>query len=291
MPNSKVNTVVADGINIFYRSAGLPTAPVVLLLHGFPTSSHQFRNLIPILSSKYRVIAPDLPGFGFTEVPGERNYKYTFENIAVTIGAFVDALKLTKFAIYVFDYGAPVGLRLALERPDSITAIITQNGNAYVEGLGDFWSPIRGFWVNDTPEVRETLSNALLKFGATKWQYEFGVTDPGRVALIEPEGYYLDQALMDRPGNPDIQLGLFKDYENNVALYPKFHSYFRERQPPVLAVWGKNDVIFVPAGAEAFKKDVENLEVKFFETGHFALESHLEEISTAILEFLGKNVR
>ncbi|KAL0640434.1 hypothetical protein Q9L58_000403 [Maublancomyces gigas] len=290
MSNSKVNTIIADGINVFYRSAGLPTAPVVLLLHGFPTSSHQFRNLIPILSTKYRVIAPDLPGFGFTQVPSERNYKYTFENIAVSIGAFVDALKLTKFAIYIFDYGAPVGLRLALERPDSITAIITQNGNAYVEGLGNFWGQIREFWVNDTPEVRENLSNALLTFGATKWQYEFGVTDPDRLALIAPETYYLDQALMERPGNENIQLDLFKDYENNLALYSKFHSYFRARQPPVLAVWGKNDVIFIPAGAEAFKKDIENLEVKFFETGHFALESHLEEISTAILEFLEKNV-
>lgn len=290
MSNSKVNTVTADGINIFYRSAGLPTAPVVLLLHGFPTSSHQFRNLIPILSSRYRVIAPDLPGFGFTQVPSERNYKYTFENIAVSIGAFVDALKLTKFAIYIFDYGAPIGLRLALERPSSITAIITQNGNAYVEGLGNFWGQIREFWANDTPDSRTKLSNALLTFEATKWQYEFGVTDPDRLALIAPETYHLDQMLMERPGNKDIQLDLFKDYEKNLAMYSKFHSYFRGRQPPLLAVWGKNDAIFIPAGAEAFKKDIEDLEVKFFETGHFALESHLEEISAAVLEFLGRHL-
>lgn len=290
MSISKVNSITVDGIDIFYRSAGAPTAPVVLLLHGFPTSSHQFRNLIPILSGKYRVIAPDLPGFGFTGVPAERNYKYTFENIALSIGAFVDALELTKFAIYVFDYGAPVGLRLALDRPDSITAIITQNGNAYVEGLGNFWGQVREFWANDTAESRTKLSNTLLTFEATKWQYESGVTDPDRLASIEPEAYHLDQMLMERPGNKDIQLDLFKDYENNLALYSKFHSYFRSRQPPVLAVWGKNDAIFTPAGAQAFRKDIENLEVKLFETGHFALESHLEEISTAILEFLGRNL-
>lgn len=290
MSNFKVNTITADGIDIFYRSAGSPTAPVILLLHGFPTSSHQFRNLIPLLSPKYRVIAPDLPGFGFTHVPTERNYKYTFENIATSISAFVDALKLTKFAIYIFDYGAPTGLRLALKRPDSITAIISQNGNAYTEGLGDFWKPVQEFWANDTPAKREELSNALLTFGATKWQYEFGVTEPARLASIAPETYHLDQALLERPGNKDIQLDLFKDYENNVALYPDFHAYFRERQPPVLAVWGKNDVIFVEGGAEAFRKDVKNLEIKLFETGHFALESYLEEISAAILEFLGKNV-
>lgn len=290
MSNSKVNSITVDGVDIFYRSAGAPTAPVVLLLHGFPTSSHQFRNLIPILSGKYRVIAPDLPGFGFTGVPAERNYKYTFENIALSIGAFVDALELTKFAIYIFDYGAPVGLRLALDRPDSITAIITQNGNAYVEGLGNFWGQVRDFWANDTPENRTKISNTLLTFEATKWQYESGVTDPDRLASIEPEAYHLDQMLMERPGNKNIQLDLFKDYENNLALYSKFHSYFRSRQPPVLAVWGKNDVIFTPAGAQAFKKDIENLEVKLFETGHFALESHLEEISTAILEFLGRNL-
>lgn len=290
MTDSKVNSIVAGGIDFFYRSAGSPTAPVVLLLHGFPTSSHQFRNLIPILSGKYRVIAPDLPGFGFTKIPAELNYKYTFENIATSIGAFVDALELTKFAIYIFDYGAPIGLRLALDRPDSITAIITQNGNAYVEGLGDFWGQLRDYWANDTPETRAKLSSTLLVFEATKWQYEAGVTDPHRLASIAPEAYHLDQLLMDRPGNKDIQLDLFKDYENNLALYSKFHSYFRKRQPPVLAVWGKNDAIFPQAGAEAFSKDVENLQVKLFDTGHFALETHLEEISEAILEFLAKNV-
>lgn len=235
------------------------------------------------------MIAPDLPGFGLTQITPERNYEYNFHNIATSIGTFVDALKLTKFAIYIFDYGAPTGLRLALERPDSITAIISQNGNAYTEGLGDFWAQVREFWANDTPEKRAELRNALLTLEATKWQYEFGVTDPTRLVSDTAETYLFDQELLERPGNKDIQLGLFKDYENNVALYPKFHAYFRERQPPALAVWGKNDAIFVPAGAEAFRKDVKNLEVKFFETGHFALESHVEEISAAIFEFLAKN--
>lgn len=289
MSNIVTDTIKADGIDIFYRSAGPPTAPVILLLHGFPTSSIQFRNLIPILSSKYRVIAPDLPGFGLTEIPAERNYKYSFGNIATSIGAFIDALKLTKFAIYIFDYGAPTGLRLALDRPDSITAIISQNGNAYTEGLGEFWDQVREFWAKDTPEKREELKNALLTLEATKWQYEFGVTDLTRLSPDTEKTYLFDQTLLERPGNKDIQLALFKDYENNVTLYPKFHAYFRERQPPVLAIWGKNDAIFVPAGAEAFKKDVENLEVRLLDTGHFAIESHLEEISTAILEFLAKN--
>ncbi|KAI5852473.1 alpha/beta hydrolase fold protein [Morchella snyderi] len=290
MSGIEINTIAADGLSIFYRTAGSPTLPVILLLHGFPTSSHQFRHIIPLLSHNYHVIAPDLPGFGFTQVPASRNYQYTFANIATSIIAFIDALKLTKFSVYIFDYGAPTGLRIALERPESITAIITQNGNAYTEGLGEFWNPIKEFWVEDTPQKREELSKALLTFDATKWQYEFGVTDPARLSAIEPEGYYLDQALMERSGNKDIQLGLFKDYENNVALYPRFQEYLNEKQPPVLALWGRNDAIFVPAGAEAFKRDVKKVEIKFFETGHFALETHLKEISLAVVKFLGNNV-
>ncbi|KAH8684442.1 Alpha/Beta hydrolase protein [Tricladium varicosporioides] len=282
-----MKTISADGIDIFYREAGpqTPTTPTILLLHGFPSSSHQYRNLIPILdqesSQKYRIIAPDLPGYGFTTVPESRNYTYTFENIATTIEAFLDVLAVTKFSIYVFDYGAPTGYRLALRRPDAIQAIITQNGNAYEEGFSAFWDPLRALWSSGSQADREVLRAGALSFDAVKWQYTHG-TDASKVA---PEAYHLDHALMQRPGNQDIQLDLFYDYRMNVELYPKFHEYFRTSNVPVLAVWGKNDNIFIPAGAEAFKRDAD-VEVKYVDGGHFAVESHGKEIAALMLDFL-----
>lgn len=272
---TKISTIsVNDGLNtnVFYREAGpsAPASPTILLLHGFPSSSHQFRHLIPLLASKgYRVIAPDLPGFGFTEVAD--GYEYTFNNIAETIDAFVEGLELKKFAIYIFDYGAPTGLRLALKRPEKVVAIVSQNGNAYKEGFGkDFWAPIKKYWKSSSKEDRNALSSALV-LSATKWQYTNG--NP-HAASIQPESYTLDQALLDRPGNKEIQLDLFYDYHTNVALYPEFHEYFRTSKVPVLAIWGKNDDIFVKEGTEKFKGDVERLEVRMVDTGHFALEGN-----------------
>ncbi len=246
-----------------------------------------FRNLIPQLSERYRVIAPDLPGFGFTESPSRTEFAYNFENIAKVIGAFVDAIGLEKFAIYVFDYGAPTGLRLALAKPDRITAIISQNGNAYVEGLSDAWNPIQRYWKDPTPENRQALRD-FLKPEATKWQYTHGVTDE---SLVAPESYILDSALLTRPEQEDIQLDLFKDYESNVKLYPKFQEYFRTKRPPILAVWGKNDPFFIPPGAEAYRRDVTDAEVHFFDTGHFALETHANEIGAMVADFLGRKLK
>ncbi len=240
--------VHADGVRIFLREAGSPTAPVLLLLHGFPTSSFQYRELMPLLADHFRVIAPDLPGFGYTEVPEERNYSYTFDAIAKTIQAFTEELKLDGYAVYVFDYGAPTGFRLALAHPERITAIITQNGNAYEEGLGDAWDPIRRYWSEPTAENREAL-RAATTLDAIRWQYTHGVADPESVV---PDGYTLDAALMQRPGNVDIQLDLFKDYANNLKLYPQFQRYFRDAKPPLLAIWGRNDPFFIPEGAYAF---------------------------------------
>ena len=283
---TRISTVQADGVEIFYRSAGSPSAPVILLLHGFPSSSHMFRNLIPLLSTKYHVIAPDLPGYGFTVVPAERKYQFSFASLTRTVEAFVDALKISKFAVYIFDYGSPTALRLALDRPQAITAIITQNGNAYDEGLGaDFWAPIQAYWKSDSKEDREKIRAAALNFDLTKWQYTFGSPHPND---IPPEAYYLDAVLMDRPGNQDIQLDLLRDYQTNVTLYPKFHEYFRTSGVPVLAVWGKNDPIFIAPGAEAYKKDVKDIEINYLDAGHFALETNEVEVSKLILEFLGK---
>ncbi|KAG8989098.1 hypothetical protein FRB94_002028 [Tulasnella sp. JGI-2019a] len=278
-------TIHADGVDVFYRSAGDKNAPVLLLLHGFPTSSFQYRNLITRLSGQYRLIAPDLPGFGFTVVPEERKYVYTFDNIAKTIEAFVDAIGLTKYAIYIFDYGAPTGLRLALSRPQSITAIISQNGNAFLEGLGGFWDHIRPYWKDQTSANRESI-RWLTSLDATKFQYFTG-EKPEATSLVPPETYTLDQALLDRPGNQEIQLDLFLDYQNNLALYPSFLTYLQTYKPPTLAVWGAKDEIFVPAGAEAFKRALgEQAEVVLIDGGHFALELHLEEIAQAIEGFL-----
>ncbi|AGW94697.1 MULTISPECIES: alpha/beta fold hydrolase [Cupriavidus] len=282
IPAVTVHTVEADGVQVFYRQAGPADAPVLLLLHGFPSSSHMFRHLIPILAQRYRVIAPDLPSFGFTVVPQARDYRYTFDSLATTTLAFVDALGLTRYGIYVFDYGAPVGLRLALAHPERVSAVISQNGNAYLEGLGDAWDPIRRYWQEPTQANREALHDVLTLAG-TRWQYEHGVANP---EVIEPEAYFLDAALLERPGNKEIQLDLFLDYANNLKLYPAFQAFFREYQPPTLAIWGKHDAFFIPAGAQAYRRDNPNARVQMLDTGHFALETHLEEIAGAILSLM-----
>ncbi|HWZ76035.1 MAG TPA: alpha/beta hydrolase [Candidatus Sulfotelmatobacter sp.] len=276
-----------DGLKIFYREAGSKDSPTVLLLHGFPTSSHMFRNLIPALADRFHVLAPDLPGFGYSDSPGRERFRYTFENLAKVIDRFTQKLGLDHYAIYVFDYGAPVGLRLALAHPERITAIISQNGNAYEEGLSQGWNPIQKYWKDPTAENRAALRE-FLKPEATKWQYVHGVPDE---SLVAPEAYELDSALLARPGNDEIQLDLFLDYASNVALYPKFQEYFRTKRPPLLAVWGKNDPFFLPPGAEAFKRDNPKAEVHFYETGHFALETHYGEIADAIRDFLSRNVK
>jgi pimeloyl-ACP methyl ester carboxylesterase len=283
IPLTSVHTVEADGIQIFYRSAGNPEAPVLLLLHGFPASSFMFRNLIPRLADQYLLIAPDLPGFGFTEVPEKRKYRYSFEALAGTLDAFTEALGLKNYSIYIFDYGAPTGLRLALRHPERVTSIISQNGNAYEEGLGDAWGPIRKYWSQPNPENRQVIRQNILNFEGTRWQYTYGVANPETVG---PESYTLDAALLERPGNKDIQLDLFLDYASNVKLYPKFQEYFRHSKPPLLAIWGKNDPFFIPAGAEAFRKDIPNAQVQFLDTGHFAIETHVVEIAATMKDFL-----
>jgi pimeloyl-ACP methyl ester carboxylesterase len=283
VPVTSLHKVEVDGVKVFYRAAGDPSAPVVLLLHGFPTSSFMFRELIPRLADEFRVIAPDLPGFGFTEVPEERKYTYSFDALARTIEAFTDALGLNRYAIYVFDYGAPTGFRLAMARPERVTAIVSQNGNAYEAGLGDAWGPIRKYWAEPTAKNREVIRQNILNLEGTRWQYTHGVANPESVA---PESYTLDAALLERKGNKDIQLDLFLDYASNVKLYPKFQQYFRKSQPPLLAVWGKNDPFFIPAGAEAYKKDLPHAKVQLLDTGHFATETHVVEIAAAMREFL-----
>jgi pimeloyl-ACP methyl ester carboxylesterase len=278
--------VTAGDQKIFYREAGPKTAPSILLLHGFPTSSHMFRNLIPGLADRYHVVAPDLPGFGFSDAPDRKRFPYTFAQLAKTTDSFTEAIGLDRFALYIFDYGAPVGLRLALEHPERITAIVSQNGNAYEEGLSQGWNPIQRYWKNPSAENRAALRDFLTP-EATEWQYLHGVQDK---TLVAPEAYALDSALLARPGNDEIQLDLFLDYASNVALYPKFQEYFRSKRPPLLAVWGKNDPFFLPPGAEAFKRDNPNAEVHFYDTGHFALETHYREIAEAIRDFLDKKL-
>jgi pimeloyl-ACP methyl ester carboxylesterase len=285
IPLTSHHRIEADGVRVFYREAGPADAPVILLLHGFPTSSFQYRELIPRLADRYRVIAPDLPGFGFTEVPGQRGYIYTFDALARTVLAFTEALHLTRYALYVFDYGAPTGFRLAMSAPERVTAIVSQNGNAYEEGLGDAWQPIQQYWREPSMAHRNAIRAGLTLEGM-RHEYSVGIKNPD---LIKPEGYTLDAALLARPGNIDIQLDLFLDYANNVKLYPKFHEYFRRAKPPLLAVWGKFDPYFIPAGAEAFRKDIPQATVMFLPTGHFALETHLEEVVSAMREFLADN--
>jgi pimeloyl-ACP methyl ester carboxylesterase len=277
---------VVDGSRIFYREAGPQTRPMILLLHGFPTSSHMFRNLIPALADRYHLVAPDLPGFGFSDAPDRKEFRYSFENLAKVIDRFTQTIGIDRYAIYVFDYGAPVGFRLALAHPERIAAIVSQNGNAYEEGLSQFWNPIQKYWKEPTAENRTALREFLTP-EATKSQYLYGVSNP---TLVAPEAYELDSALLRRPGNDEIQLDLFLDYDSNVALYPKFQEYFRSKQPPTLAVWGQSDPFFLPPGAEAFKRDNPRAEVRFFETGHFALETHTQEIANAIRDFLGRKL-
>jgi pimeloyl-ACP methyl ester carboxylesterase len=286
VPVTSLHRVEADGVQVFYRAAGDPSAPVVLLLHGFPSSSFMFRELIPRLADRYRVIAPDLPGFGFTEVPAERKYVYSFDGLARTIDAFTQVIKINRYAIYVFDYGAPTGFRLAMAHPERVTAIVSQNGNAYEEGLGDAWGPIRKYWASPTAENREVIRKNILTLEGTRWQYTHGVADPESVA---PESYTLDTALFERLGNKEIQLDLFLDYASNVKLYPKFQEYFRKSKPPLLAIWGKNDPFFLPPGAEAFRKDIPSAKVEFLNTGHFAIETSVVEIAAAMQEFLEAN--
>jgi pimeloyl-ACP methyl ester carboxylesterase len=275
-----------DGLKIFYREAGPKDSPTILLLHGFPTSSHLFRNLIPALADSFHVVAPDLPGFGFSDAPDRKQFRYSFENLARVVGRFTETLGLEQYAIYVFDYGAPVGLRLALAHPERITAIISQNGNAYEEGLSQGWNPIQRYWKDPSAQNRAALRDFLTP-EATRSQYLHGVPD---ASLVAPEAYELDSALLARAGNDEIQLDLFLDYASNVALYPKFQEYFRTKRPPLLATWGKNDPFFLPPGAEAFKRDNPGAEVHFYDTGHFALETHHREIAGAIRDFLGRNV-
>ena len=276
---------VVDGHQIFYREDGAKDHSAILLLHGFPTSSHMFRNLINELADRYHVVAPDLPGFGFSSSP--ENFRYTFDQLAHVISRFTEVVRLRQFAIYVFDYGAPVGFRLAMAHPERITAVITQNGNAYEEGLSEGWNPIQKYWKEPTPLNREALRN-FLSPDSVKWQYVHGVPDE---TLIAPETYTLDSALMARPGNEEIQLNLLLDYANNVALYPKFQAYFRSKRPPLLAVWGKNDPFFLPPGAEAFKRDIPDAEIQFLDTGHFAIETHHVQIAAAIRDFLGRTLK
>ncbi|MEX3938921.1 alpha/beta fold hydrolase [Paraburkholderia sp. BR10937] len=271
-----------DGFNVFYREAGRVGAPKLLLLHGFPSAGHMFRDLIPKLADRFHIVAPDLPGFGQSDLPARDQFAYTFENIAKVMGRLTERIGFDRFAVYVFDYGAPTGFRLALAHPERITAIISQNGNAYEEGLSDGWNPIRAYWQDASPANREAL-RAMLSREATIWQYTHGVPDP---SAVSPDGYSLDDYYMNRPGADEIQLDLFRDYRNNVALYPEFQAYFRTHRPPFLAVWGKNDPFFLPPGAEAFKRDLPRAVVRFFDTGHFALETHADEIATAITEFL-----
>ena len=270
------------GFNVFYREAGHTAGPKLLLLHGFPSAGHMFRDLIPLLADRFHLVAPDLPGFGQSDMPRHDRFDYTFDNLARIIERFTDVIGFDRFAIYVFDYGAPTGFRLASRQPDRITAIISQNGNAYDEGLSDGWTPIRAYWEDPSPANRNVLRSFLTP-ETTRWQYTHGVPDP---AIVSPDGQTLDNFYLARAGADEVQLDLLKDYKSNVALYPTFQAYFRAKKPPLLAVWGKNDPFFLPAGAEAFKRDLPAAEVRFLDTGHFALETHAHEIAEMIREFL-----
>ena len=275
-------TADVDGLKIFYREAGPADAPTLLLLHGFPSAGHMFRDVIPHLAGRFHLVAPDLPGFGQSDMPARGKFAYTFDHIADVIDRFTEVIGLKRFAIYVFDYGAPTGFRIAAKHPERITAIISQNGNAYEEGLSEGWNPIRAYWKDPSQANREAL-RALLAPESTRWQYTHGVTDQ---TTVSPDGMSLDAFYLARPGADELQLDLFGDYKSNIALYPTFQAYFRTHKPPFLAVWGKNDPFFLPRGAEAFKRDIPGAVVRFFDTGHFALETHAAEITAAIGDFL-----
>ncbi|HYB09263.1 MAG TPA: alpha/beta hydrolase [Alphaproteobacteria bacterium] len=279
-------TQSVDGLKMFYREAGDPKAPALLLLHGFPTSSHMYRELIPALADRYHLVAPDLPGFGYTDAPDRAQFNYSFDHLAEVTERFTEVMGLAHFAVYVFDYGAPVGFRLAIRHPERITAIISQNGNAYLEGLSEGWNPIQAYWKDPSPKNRAVLRQFLTP-ETTRWQYTHGVPTPER---LSPDTWTLDSALLARPGIEEIQLDLFGDYKSNVALYPKFQEYFRTRRPPFLAVWGKNDPFFLPPGAQAFKRDNADAEVHLLDAGHFALESKGPEIVAIIRDFLGRKL-
>jgi pimeloyl-ACP methyl ester carboxylesterase len=271
-----------DGIKVFYREAGRADAPTLLLLHGFPTAGHMFRELIPMLADRFHLFAPDLPGFGQSDMPSRKGFSYTFARLAEVIERFTEVIGLARFSIYVFDYGAPTGFRLAVRHPERISAIISQNGNAYEDGLSDGWNPIRAYWIEASETNRKAL-RAFLSPETTVWQYTHGVPD---ATSVSPDGYSLDNFYLTRSGADEIQLDLFGDYKSNVAMYPEFQAYFRKHKPPLLAVWGKNDPFFLPAGAEAFKRDIPGADVRFLDTGHFAIETHCDEIAAAILDFL-----
>ena len=278
----RYQTVDVDGFNIFYREAGPSDGPKLLLLHGFPTAGHMFLDLIPLLADRFHMIAPDLPGFGRSDMPSRDNFSYTFDGIAGVIDRFTEVVGFDRYAVYVFDYGAPTGFRLAVRHPERITSIISQNGNAYEEGLSDGWNPIRAYWKDSSQANRDAL-RAFLAPETTQWQYTHGVVD---ASAVSPDGQNLDNYYLARPGAHEVQLDLFGDYKSNVALYPTFQEYFRKHKPRLLAVWGKNDPFFLPPGAEAFKRDNPNAKVVFFDTGHFALETHASEIAASIREFL-----
>ena len=275
-----------DGVKMSYREAGPADGPVVLLLHGFPTSSHMFRNLIPLLADRYRVIAPDYPGFGQSDAPDHTKFGYSFGNYANMVDTLMGQIGARRYAMYVMDYGAPVGYRLALKHPERVTGLIIQNGNAYDEGLREFWNPIKTYWTDGTQKSREALSG-IVTLDTTKFQYNDGVKDLSR---ISPDNWVHDQALLDRPGNKDIQLDLFYDYRTNVPLYPQFQAFFRERKPPTLIVWGKNDKIFPEQGAHPYLRDLPKAEIHILDTGHFALEDKLDEMGPLIREFLDRKV-
>ena len=282
MSPTTYRTADVDGFKAFYREAGRAGSPKLLLLHGFPSASHMFRDLIPLLADKFHIVAPDLPGFGQSDMPSRESFRYSFDNIARVIERFTEVIGFDRFAVYVFDYGAPTGFRLALSHPERITAIISQNGNAYEEGLSDGWAPVQAYWQDPSPANREAL-RVFQTPEMTRWQYTHGVPD---ATLVSPDGHNLDNFYLARPGSDEVQLDLIGDYKSNVALYPSFQNYFRTHKPPFLAVWGKNDPFFIPPGAEAFKRDNPNAVVKFFDTGHFALETHATEIADAIRAFL-----
>jgi len=279
-------TKAIDGIKIFYREAGPKDAPVILLLHGFPTSSHMFRNLIPALADRYRVIAPDYPGYGQSDMPDRATFKYTFDRFGELVGGLLDQLGVTRYAMYVMDYGAPVGWRLALKHPERITGLIVQNGNAYDEGLKEFWDPIKKYWADGSDASRKALLK-LVTLETTKFQYTDGMSD---VSRISPDNWVHDQALLDRPGNSEIQMDLFYDYRTNLPLYPAVQAYFRKHRPPTLLVWGKNDKIFPADGAHPYKRDLPDLEFHLIDTGHFALEDKADEMVPLIRDFLDRKV-